>query len=59
MGKVNISVQLSDFFFFFLAVLSLLCCLGFPLIVASGGYSRVAVRRLLIAVASLVSGHRL
>ena len=35
-------------------VLTLLCCVGFSLVPASGGYSLVAVLRLLIEVASLV-----
>ena len=41
-------------FFFFWSVLSLPCCAGFSLVVASGGYPVVAVCRLLIAEASLV-----
>ena len=41
-----------------MAVLSLCCCVGFFLVV-SGGYSLVAVRRPLIAVASLIGGHGL
>ena len=50
------------FFFFFtfifiLAVLGLHCCVGFSLVAASGGYSLVVVRRLLVAVASLVVEH--
>ena len=32
---------------------------GFSLVVTSGGYSLAVVRRLLIAVASLVAEHRL
>ena len=36
----------------FLAVLGLCCCLGFSPLVAIGGYTRVVVHRLLIAVAS-------
>ena len=43
------------FVFLFFAVLGLLCCPGFSLVVASGGYSPVAVHGLLIAVASLVA----
>ena len=39
----------------FLTVLGLRYCAGFFLVVESGGYSLVAVRRLLIAVASLVA----
>ena len=38
----------------FLAVLGLHCCVGFSLVVASGGYSLNAVRGLLIVEASLV-----
>ena len=40
-------------------MLDLRCCGGFALAVASGGYSGVAVSRLLVAVASLVVAHRL
>ena len=39
-------------------MLGLLCCEDFPLVAASGGYSLVAVGRLLTEVASLVE-HRL
>ena len=46
-------------FYLFLAVLGLFCCVGFSLVAASGGYSPVAVLRLLIAVASLVAEHGL
>ena len=45
--------------YLFLTVLGLHCCQGFSLVADSGGYSLVAVRRLLIAVASLVVEHRL
>ena len=45
--------------FFFLALLGLRCCTGFPLIAASGGYSLVAVCGLLIVVASIVAEHGL
>ena len=54
---------LSSFFikgiYLSLAVLGLSCCVGFSLVVASGGYSLRAVCGLLIAVASLVVEHRL
>ena len=40
-----------------LAVLGLCCCSGFSLVVGSGGYSRVALLKPLIVVASLVSEH--
>ena len=43
----------------FLVVLGLCCCTGFSLVVVSGDYSLVAVRRLLIVMASLVAEHRL
>ena len=46
-------------FFFFLAVLDLRCCTGFSLVAASRGCSLVAVRRLLVAVISLVGEHGL
>jgi len=39
-------------------MLGLHCCTGFSLVVASGGYSLVAVFRLLFAVASFVAEHR-
>ena len=51
-----------DFIFeiyLFLAVLGLCCCAGFSLAVMSRSYSLVAVRRLLIAVASLAVDHAL
>ena len=41
--------------YLFLAVLGLRCCTGISLLAASGGYSLVAMLRLLIAVASLVA----
>jgi len=47
------------FFKLFLAVLDLPCCTGFSLVVVSGGYSLVAMCRLLIMMASLVVEHRL
>ena len=47
------------YLFLFWAVLGLHCCMGFPLDVASRGYSLVMVCWLLIAVASLVVEHRL
>ena len=52
--------QFFVFFFFlnFLAVLGLHCCTGFSLAAASGGYSLVAVCRLLFSVASFVAEHR-
>ena len=43
----------------YLAVLDFCCCAGFSLVVVSRGYSLVAVLGLLIAVVSLVAGHRL
>ena len=41
------------FIYLFLAMLSLRCCMGFSLVMVSGGYFLVAVLRLLIVVASL------
>ena len=41
------------------ACTSLRCCMSFSLVVASGGYSLVAVRRLLVAMASPVAEHGL
>ena len=40
-------------------MLGLCCCAGFSLVAATKGCSLVAVRRLLIMVASLVAEHRL
>ena len=45
--------------YFFLATLGLRCCFGFALVVANGNHPLLVVRGLLVAVASLVSGHRL
>ena len=42
----------------FLAVLGLHCCMGFFLVVVSGGYSVVEVYRPVIVVASLVVEYR-
>ena len=42
-----------------MAVLGLYCLRTFPVVAARGVYSLVAVRKLLIAVASLVAKHRL
>ena len=58
MRKQNLSnVSVSYFFYlviYFLAVLGLHCCMGFSLVVVSGGYPIVVVCGLLIEVASLV-----
>ena len=43
------------FYLVSLAVLGLCCCLGFSLVVVSGGYALVLVCGFLIAVASLVA----
>ena len=45
--------MISNFHFIYLimVVLGLCCCTGFSLVAASGGYSVVAVGRLLIVVA--------
>ena len=45
--------------YLFLAVLGLCCCVGFSLVVVSGGYSLFVVHGLLIVVASLVAEHGL
>ena len=45
--------------YLFMAVVSLLLHTGFPLVVASGGYSLVAVCGLLMAAASLIGEHGL
>ena len=46
-------------YLFIYSFLVALLCIGFSLVVASKGYSRVAVLRLLIPVASLVAKHGL
>ena len=46
-------------YFLFLAVLDLHSCMGFSLVVASGGHSLVVVLGLLIAVISLFVEHGL
>ena len=46
-------------FYLFMTVLGLGCCAGFSLVVESRNYSPVAVRKLLIKVASLFSEHGL
>ena len=46
-------------FILFSAVLGLCCCTWLSLLLASGGCSLAAVRRLLIAAASLVAEHGL
>ena len=45
---------LKIFIYLFIAVLGLCCCLGFSLVVVSGGDSLLAVIRLLIAVIRLL-----
>ena len=45
--------------YLFLALLGLCCCVGFSLVVASGGHSLVAVCGFLIVGPSLVSEHGL
>ena len=56
-GVTKSCTGLSDFHthtWLLLTVLGLCCCMGFPLVVASRGYSPVTVHGLLIEVASLV-----
>ena len=48
-----------NFIYLFLAVLGLYCSVAFSLVAESGGYSLVAVCRLLIVMASLVGEHGL
>ena len=50
-------LKITLFIFLFLAMLGLYCCAGFSLVVESGGYSLVAVQRLLTKVTSLVTEH--
>ena len=49
----------NNFIYLFWSVLGLHCCTGFTLVVASRCYSLLAVRMLLIEMASLVMEHRL
>ena len=51
------TLKIINFIYLFLAVLGLLCCLGFSPVVVSKGYSLVVVCGLLISLASLVSEH--
>ena len=55
------TVKIYLFIYLFIAVLGLHCCIDFSLVVvvASRGYSLVALCGLLIVVASLVAEHRL
>ena len=53
-----IPLKKKNFIYLILAVLGLHCCSGFSLVVVSRGLLSIAVCRL-IAVASLVAGHRL
>ena len=57
----NFPVELffKNFTYLFLAVLGLRCCVGFSLVVASGGCSVVTASRLPVVVASLVVAHGL
>ena len=48
-----------NFVYLFLAALGPQCCSGFSAVAASRSYSLIAVRGLLIAVASLVVKHQL
>ena len=57
--SLNEQLSFNINFYLFLAMLGLHCCVGFSLVVASGGYSLVAGHGLRIAVASLVVAHRL
>ena len=51
------SQQLRSLFpYLFLTVLGLCCCVGFSLVAATGGYSLIAVFRLLIVAASSYCG---
>ena len=54
MVQLSSASALKKFFLIlFLGVLGLHCCSGFSLVVVSGGYYGVLVRRLLIVVTSL------
>ena len=50
-------VVVVNFMYLLLAVLGVHCCAGFSLVAESGGYTLVALRGFLIAVASLVVEH--
>ena len=55
-----ISLFFNSFIYLFMAVLGLSrCCAGFSPVVASEGHSVAVVHRFLMAVASLVSDHKL
>ena len=56
---VHFLIFLNNFIYLLLAMLGLCCCTDFSLVAASSGYCLVAVRRLLIAVTSLVAEHGL
>ena len=58
-GKGDMKCFFKFLFIYFLAAPALRCCHRLSLAVARGGYSLVAVPRLLIAVVSLVSEHQL
>ena len=56
---ILILLQILFFYDLFLAVLGLLCCMGFSLLSASRGYCLAVLLGLLIAVDSLVAEHGL
>ena len=51
----SLSLFFNNFIYLFLAVLGLPCCEDLSLVVESGGYSLVALHKLLMAAASLVA----
>ena len=57
--KASLSFFKTSSIYLFLTVLGLHCCSGFSLVAASRGHSLVAVRRLLIVMASLLAEHGL
>ena len=57
--KASLSFFKNTFIYLFLTMLGLRCCSGFSLVLASRGYSLVAVRRPLIEMASLLAEHGL
>ena len=56
---LNLSIKKNCIQLFILVSLGLRCYVGFSLVATSKGYFLVVVHRLLIAVGSLASGHRL
>ena len=56
MALILTNTFLNFIFLKFLAVLGLCCCVGFPLVPASGGYCLVVFHELFIVVIALAAG---